>query len=221
MAAKVIGFVQQKGGVGKSTHTLNVAFESTLDGKRTLVIDADPQGSLVGWLEDRESPLPNGMSIIAMSTTKIHRDISTISEGFDLVLIDGPPRATDIAKSIMLASDLVVIPCTASGLDVKASRNTLMAALEAREYSAKLKIVFAINRKPVNTTIGKSLRESLLEIGDGVPVLNADVCMRIAFAEAISGGLSIQELNTDFKARVEIKNLYTEIMRVLYENNED
>ena len=96
-----------------------------------------------------------------------------------------------------------------------------MAAYKAKEYSEKLKIVFVINRKPVNTALGKSLRESLLELDDGVVVLNADVCMRIAFAEAMSVGMSIQELNTDFKARIEIKNLYTEIMRVLYENNED
>ena len=219
MPAKVIGFVQEKGGVGKTTSTINLAFEAALDGKRLLVVDADPTGALRGWLEDRESTLPKGMSIVAMCTTKIHRDIGTISDGFDLVMIDGPPRSTDITRSIMLASDLLVIPCTPSGLDVKISKKTLMAAYEAKEYSTNLKIVFAINRKPVNTALGNSLRESLQELGEDIVVLKSDVCMRIAFAESMSIGMSIQEMKSDDKAAAEVKNLYIEIMRNLYEEN--
>jgi chromosome partitioning protein len=220
MRAKVIGIVQRKGGVGKTTETLNLAFEAALAGKRTLVIDADPQSSLaVGWSEDREStdPLPNGMSIISMCTTKIHRDIRAISNGFDLVLIDGPPRSTGITRSIMLASDMIIIPCTPSGLDVKASKKTIAAAYEAREYLGDLKIVFSINRKSVNTALGKTIRESLCELDDDIVVLNAEICMRVAFAEAMSTGMAIQELDGGSKARLEIKDLYTEIMGILDE----
>lgn len=43
---KVISFINQKGGVGKTTMSFNVAHALALNGKRVLAIDLDPQGNL-------------------------------------------------------------------------------------------------------------------------------------------------------------------------------
>ena len=212
-----IGLVNQKGGAGKTTLSISLAFEGALRGVKTLLVDADPQQSVMGWLQERETELPSEtLAVTSMASKTLHRDIKNISKGWELVIIDAPPRITDITRSILLACDMVVIPCSPSGLDSKATYNTLELIREGSVFTPSLKTVFTVNRKPVNTAIGRSIREVILSFGDDVRLLNSDISMRVIFAEALSAGLSIQEMGPgNEKAKIEISSVYEEIMKEL------
>lgn len=47
---KTVTFAIQKGGTGKTSVSVSVAGEIALSGKKTLLIDADPQGNASGWI---------------------------------------------------------------------------------------------------------------------------------------------------------------------------
>ena len=89
----IISVQNQKGGVGKTTLAIHISYVLSSSNKRVLLIDADPQGSSRDWAAAREDEPP--FSVVGLDRPTIHRDLKSLSEGYDHVVIDGPPRVTD------------------------------------------------------------------------------------------------------------------------------
>lgn len=205
----IIGLLNQKGGVGKTTLAVNIAAALTRQGSRVLLIDADPQGSALDWAAAREgAPL---FAVVGLPRPTIHKEISTIAQGYDHVVIDGPPRVTDLARSAIMASDLVMIPVQPSPYDIWAADEVVKLIDEARVYKELIKSVFVVNRKIANTAIGRDVGEALAAYP--VPVLKAFVTQRVAFAEAVTQGKSIFETDPDGQAAQEVQAVLDEIMK--------
>lgn len=198
----IIGILNQKGGVGKTTLSVSIAHELARRNKAddVLVVDSDPQQSSLNWSEVREGKLP--FTVIGFSKKSLHRDLPAIAKNYRYVIIDGPPRVTELARSCIMASDLVLVPCTPSPYDIWASSETVELIKEASVYKEKLKGVFAINRKIANTAIGRDVVDVLNDME--IPLLKSFVSQRIIFAEAAALGKTIFDLEPDGKAANEI-----------------
>ncbi len=203
----IVSVLNQKGGCGKTTLAIHLSHAFALRGQRVLLVDADPQGSARDWAAARQAaPL---FSIVAIDRPVIHKELPAIAKDYDLIAIDGPPRVTDLARSAIIAADVVAIPIQPSPYDVWAAAAIVDLVREALVFKATLKSVFVINRKIVNTAIGRDVEEALS--GYAVPVLRSHICQRVSFAESAASGQTVLELDPKGQASQEIQALTDEL----------
>ena len=207
------GFVNQKGGVGKSTLSQNVADCLSRLGQKVLLIDADKQGTSSDWASLRSD---NRFTVVSMARENMALDAIKIAADYDFTLIDGPPHADTISRSCIVASDLVVVPIEPGGASRWSSNLTVRQLQEAQALKPTLKCGFVVSRKIGNTVIGRDIRAMASEAG--IPIMNTEVEQRVSFAESMTMGKTIFEWSARSTAAREIDHLTDEILSHAQEN---
>ena len=209
----IVALLNQKGGVGKTTLALHLAGQWAMQGRRVLVVDADPQGSALDWSEQRSREgLPRLFGVLGLARETLHRELPEVARDADRVIVDGPPRVTGLARSALLAADLVLVPATPSAFDGWASAEMLRLIEEARLFRPGLCARMVLNRCAARTVIARETAAALAEAKP--PALTARVGQRIAFAQAAGSGRLVGEFDPDGFAAREIAALAAEVEAV-------
>lgn len=206
----IVAFLNQKGGVGKTTLALHLAGAWSARGRRVLVVDADPQASALDWADQRlREGLPRLFGVLGLARETLHKELPDLARKTDHLIIDGPPRVAGIARSALLAADLVLIPAQPSPFDGWASSEMLRLLDEARIFRPELRARMLLNRCAARTVIARETAEALAD--QDPPMLASRVGQRVAFADAARTGRLASESDTGQMATRDIEALADEL----------
>jgi len=203
----VITVAATKGGVGKTTLTLNLAAAAEAAGHGpAAMIDMDPQGSLSHLYNRRKDE--SGPVMLACENGDLSGAIAAaMASGIKLVVIDTPPAFLDVTRACVSAADLVVVPARPSPLDLEAVGPTIDIVEEAGKP-----LVLVVNAAKARTRLKGDAARVLAQHGKVAPV---DLIDRIIYSEAMIEGLSASEYDPGGQATKEIRQLYDYIDRQL------
>jgi chromosome partitioning protein len=194
-----MALVSQKGGVGKTSLAIHTALAAEERGERVVLIDCDPQQSLLAWAKQRERKTP---VVIAASGYELDKALAAAKhDRMTLAIIDTAPHsAPDAAKAVGFAG-LVVVPIRPSCLDLAA-----VGVTTAMVQALGSKAVFVLSACPVRALEVEETREALK--GYSLPVFTGQITDRRAFARALVDGRGVTEFEPNGKAAEEIRALW-------------
>jgi len=219
MPAKIIIVTNQKGGAGKTTAAVHLAGTAVRRGFKTLLIDADKQGTATKWVAQAEEGQAHKIRVmgLAMAEAKIAQEVKQYVDDYDLLIVDCPPSVdSPIPQVMLMIADLAIVPIVPKPGDLWASTDLLELAERATTMNPDLKVRLLGSNVIANLAMSKHSLNSMSSMRDSAPLFKTRLHQRTAYVEAMLTGDSVHYFGGSAKTAVnEIENLFDEIAVVL------
>jgi chromosome partitioning protein len=212
-ASVVIAVVNLKGGCGKSTIAVNLACELASNGDSVLLLDNDSQGTSSHWLSHGRLPI-EGQSMPLENDEDGERLVRAVAARPEqYVVLDAPAHVGAATQAAGKIADLVLIPVTASGVDLLATRRAVELIRQVRTVRrGGLKCLIVPSKIDRRTDAGRRIDEQLRSFGETV---GPTVHQRTAFVEAFGAGQWIGQYAPQSAAHYDISSLAIAVKRTL------
>ncbi|MFO0607309.1 MAG: ParA family partition ATPase [Polyangiales bacterium] len=208
----IVSLCGQKGGAGKTTAAVSIAVELVARGRRVLLVDLDPQGSLRTWGDvAAEARVEHAPTVTALGAG-VHRHLPPLAAAHDVTVIDCPPAQGELQRAAMILSDVALLPCGPAALDVWALAASADLVREAQAAKPSLRAAVLITRKIPGTVLAKQALGAIEKLG--LPVLDASLCQRVTYQEAPAAGLGPTTYAPRSPAAAEVRRLVSELERL-------
>jgi chromosome partitioning protein len=192
---QIFSILARKGGVGKSLVVRSLAVQALLDGKKSAILDADPQETIVSWSRRRE---PSAPFVIGLGGRSMRDALGEVEgRGGDIVFIDTPPHAQptiNIAAEVADACLLVTGPYP-EDLEQVGAVASIVSSL-----SKPAGII--LNKSPPKAHALTLARAALTTFQ--IPTCPTSITQLVGHPYASAEGLAIQEREPDSKGAREI-----------------
>ena len=213
-APLVIAVVNLKGGCGKSTIAVNLACELASRGDSVLLLDNDSQGTSIHWLSHGRLPIQGEFMPLENDDDGERLVRAVARRGERYVVLDAPAHVGAATQAAGKIADLVLIPVTASGVDLLATRAAVELIQQARTIRRGggprcLIVPSKIDRR---TDAGRKIDEQLNSFGE---LVGPAIHQRTAFVEAFGAGKWIGDFAPQSSAHYDITSLAIAVKRSL------
>jgi chromosome partitioning protein len=205
-----IGITNLKGGVGKTTFSINLAVCFAHMCYKVCIVDTDTNQNSLQWSGVREESFPSILVVGITDPKALNKAVDKLNAQYDIIILDGTPNLSEMNTRVMMSSDILVIPIRPGAHDFRAMSEFFTRLDQVKEVRGDIAAYFLINEYDDRINLHRTVKESLIEHYQ-IPVLDTVLKSRTAYGESSMMGTGVFE-HSDNKAKAEMVAATKEIL---------